>query len=513
MRALARLTALLLTLAAPSAHAEWREASSDHFIIYADANEAWLRKFADKLERFDAAIRTLRGIADPPEQRSNRLVIYVVDEGSKANQLCGRDCGSVAGFYVPRAGGSIAFTERTSGGGALDLKAETVLFHEYTHHFLLANYTRPVPLWFGEGFAEFHATAKIGDDGSVIVGNPANHRAMGLRVGDPIPIEALFEPPVKRTDPQFWDVFYGRAWLLTHMLTFGSDRPQQLAKYLTLLDEGKGGVAAAEAAFGDLKALNREMNRALNKPFAGKRLSAEALKVGAIVIRALSPGESAMMDVRMRSDRGVDRKAALALVPVARRKAAPHPNDARVQAMLAEVEYDAGNFDEAEAAADRALAADPKHQDALLYKGRVLMARAAEAKATDPKVWQRARSWFVRANRLDPNAAEPLMLNYQSYLAAREQPTENTVRGLMRAVELSPQARELRFMAAMQMLRDDKPKDARVLLQPLAADPHARGGTNLAAAIVAKIDAGEKAAAIAEGAEAESDQVESPPPQ
>ena len=490
MRYLFTAAAACLALAAP-ARAEWREASSDHFVVYADASEGWLKRYADKLERFDAAMRFLRKIPDSEDERSNRLVIYVLPNAARAAELCGKRCGNVVGFYLPRAGGSIAYTIRGEGAGAADMKADTVLFHEYTHHFLLANVPFAYPLWLGEGLAEFHGTSVVTEKGAVQVGLPPQYRGAGLMIGNPIPIEQLFAPTAKPGDGQFWDVFYGRSWLLTHMLTFG-ERSAQFPVYLRLIDEGKSSLDAARTAFGDLKLLDREMNSAVGKQFRGAVISADKLKVAAVTTRTLTPGEAAMMPVRLKSDRGVNRAEALALLPEARRRAAPFPNEAAVQTALAEAEYDAGNDAEAEAAVDRALAADPKSREALMYKGRVAMRKLVTAKSFDAAAWQRARRWFIRANALDPNAAEPLMLNYQTYLAANEKPTANAVAGLERAFDLSRQDTSLRFNLAMQRLRDNQPAAARALLQPIATNPHS-GKPTRAAAVIAAIDAGNAA--------------------
>jgi tetratricopeptide (TPR) repeat protein len=498
MHAFAALVVAVLLLVAAPARAEWREASSPQFIIYADANESWLRRFADKLERFDGALRLLQKIPDRRQEiASNRLVIYIVPGGDRATALCGKGCGSVAGFYLPRAGNAVAFSARNDSGGEWDISSDVVLFHEYTHHLAASHFTRPYPRWFGEGFAEFYSTARVDRDGSVGIGYAAQHRAYGLIEGTTIPIERLIDPP-RRAHAEFWDAFYGRSWMLTSMLMSSTERANQLNRYLALIAEGKPNLTAAREAFGDLKALDRDITAALRKPLKGLRVKADAIAVGATTLRVLTPGEAAMMPVRLRSDRGVDRAQALALVPDARRRATPHLNDARVQAMLAEVEYDAGNDAEAEAAADRALAADPGNLDAMLYKGRVLLRRAT-AKASDAAMLKAARVWFVRANRRDPNAAEPLMLNFGSYAWAGIRPTPNAVEGLLRAVELSPHAQELRFMAGVQMLNDDRPKEARALLLPLAFDPHGRGSANVAQQMVEGIDKGEKASDILRG--------------
>ena len=503
-----RLLVALAALIATPATAEWREASSEHFVIYADSNEPWLRGFADRLERYDAALRYLRSMATPPGAASNRLTIYVVPGTDAVARLCGAGCANVAGFYVPRAGGSIAFTPRATGSFDDTFNADIVLFHEYAHHLMLENFAAAYPRWFVEGFAEFNSTAKVLPDGGVQIGKAAQHRAYALVAATLLPIATLLDGSKVALTGEQTDVFYGRAWVLTHMLTFDPARAGQLSTYLTLINQGKSSVAAAESAFGDLRKLSHDMDLYVKRPtLSALTIAAARIKVAPITIRPLGPGEAATMAVRMRSDRGVSREAAGILVREARNRAAAFPGDAAAQAVLAEAEYDAGDDMACEAAADRALAADAKNRDALLYKGQARLRRAAIAKATDPKVWREARSWLVKANRLDPDAAEPLLLYYTSFQAAGERPSDSAVDGLYRAFELSPHDAGLRLLLVQRMLLDDKPKQARTLLLPLAYDPHA-APNNPALKLIALIDSGMTGPAIATAGDATGKQAD-----
>ena len=486
MSRLYRIAAALPILAmATSAHAEWREASTDHFLVYADAGEKWTRDFAERLERSASAMEILRPDADRSAIKANRVVIYAVSGTDAVQKLCGK-CGSVAGFYVPRVGNSVAYSARTTGSDSWDITSDIVLLHEYAHHFLLSSSTAVSPKWYSEGMAEFLSTMRPLADGSVEIGRPAKHRAHNI-VNASMKIEQLLDS-TGRADSLSQDIFYGRAWMLTHMLTFDAKRRGQLNRYLTALNTGKPNLDAAQEAFGDLGKLQKDLNAYVSKPLTFVRLPPDRVKAGSVTVRTLTPGEAAMMPVRLRSDRGVSRAQAQALVPEARRRAAAFAGDSGAQTVLAEAEYDAGNDAEAEVAADRALASDPKNVEALLYKGRVLVRRAHAAKA-GPAVWKEARSWYLKANRIDANAAEPLLLFHQSFRAADVKPTDNAAQGLYRALELSPQDPGLRMTVAYQYLTDRKVDEARRTLLPLAYDPHVAVDRNFAARIVAMIDA------------------------
>lgn len=487
----------LLCLSAP-ASAGWYEASSDHFVVYSEERPEELKAFAERLERYDKAMRFMRGLPDADLGPANRLTVYVVSNQSEVRKLYGTRYGGVAGFYIPRASGSVAVIPRNLGGrGKYDLDADTVLLHEYAHHFLFQNYAMAFPAWFTEGFAEFHSATRFEDDGAVLVGTPASHRAYGLIYLRPLPMERMLTLGGRGMSAEETETLYTRGWLLTHYLTFEPKRKGQLAAYLAALNSGKKGADAARAAFGDLNKLGGELEAYLKRRrMSHIRIAPSALQTRAVAVRPLSVAENAVMEVRMRSDRGVDDAKAKALLPVARQAAAPYPNDPAVQVVLAEAEYDAGNYKEALAAADRALSADPKSVDALIYKGRALMAAAEKSKAADEAAWKEARRWLVAANRADPNDPEPLILFYASFGAAGKAPTANAVTGLNRAYELAPHDRTLRLMAARQFLADGKGEEARRAMAPVAYDPHSGAMGTAAAAILAKLDSAGAAEAL-----------------
>ncbi len=482
-----RLAALVaMLLAATPAHAGWRQATSPHFVIYSEDSPKALEAFATKLEKFDRALRSMRGLEDPPLSPGNRLTIFVVPSISSVQKLYGEGGRDVGGFYMGRATGSVAITPRS--GGDSD-EALLILLHEYAHHFMMQVDGVAFPAWFVEGFAEFNATARFEKDGSVGLGVPANHRAYGLFTGAELPLERMLGSAVFDLKSDEREKIYGRGWLLTHFLMFERERSGQLGKYIREINTGKSSLDAAKAAFGDLKVLDRDLDKYLMKSrMTYLKLPPEKVQIGKVEIRDLSPAEAAVMDVRIRSKRGVDDAGAKALVPLARKAAAPYPDDSFAQVTLAEAEFDAGNYAEAEAAADRALKTDPKYVEALIYKGRARMALASAASKSDAGTWKDVRKWFVAANRAEPEDPEPLMLFYTSFLAEGVRPTANAAIGLERALELAPQDSSLRWMVAQQHLRDGKAAEARAALAPVAFDPHGGKAGELASKVIAALD-------------------------
>ncbi len=482
-----RSAAAALLLAIPTgAQAEWREARGRHFVVYADATEAEIRESATRLEQLDALMRMLSHTPKELDEGANVVTVYTVRNQEAIRRLMGRGASNIAGFYVPRVGGSVAYTPAKTGDD--DFSPQLVLFHEYGHHFLLGNYAAPYPAWFSEGYAEYVATTKF-DATNVRFGVPAQHRAYGLAYE--MPVKRLFDGRRTMRGPQEMDAMYGRGWLLTHMIVSDPALTGQFNDYLEKLSAGVPSIDAATRAFGDLFDFNQSVDLYLRRnKFTVRQLPRSALSIAPIAIRTLTAGEAAMIGFRMISDRGVDEKQGKALLADAAPVAAAFPDDAVSQGWLAEIAYDARDDRLAEAAADRAFAANPQSAQALLYKARVLLRRAATTK-TDASAWKEARSWILRANKVDTNNADALMLYYDSFAMAGTPPSKSAILGLKRATQLVPQDGSLRWRAARQFLIDGEVDEARILLRPLAFDPHA-SADNPAAKLVTLLDGGAK---------------------
>jgi len=481
----------LFLLALPAtARADWHEASTGHFIIYSEQKPEALKEFALKLERFDKGIRTLRGLADPPLDRANRMIVYVVDDRGEVAKLAGSKF--VAGFYHPRAGGSFAVIPRGSGqGGALSLDPQSILLHEYTHHIMWTMSENAVyPAWLVEGFAEFHATAIFGKDGSMTFGAPPLYRGVGLMRGNALPVDKLLMADTLKLSDEQRTGLYGRGWLLTHYLTIGSPpRKTQLAAYVTALKNGRKPMEAAQG-FGDLPTLDREPERYKMGRFNIVKLGSSMLQVGDVALRTLTPGEAATMDVRIRSKVGGGGSSATPVYADAQKAAAPYPRDAAAQIVLAEAAFNARDMDGAEAAADRAIAADPKAIDGYVYKARSRMARAIAAKDYSAQTWNAVRAALIAGNRVAPEDPEPLIFYYQSFRMQRVAVPEDARKGLEAAFAVAPQDRALRLLTASMYLRNGQKDVARALLVTLAYDPHGGARSRRAAAMIATIDAG-----------------------
>ena len=250
---------------------------------------------------------------------------------------------------------------------------------------------------------------------------------------------------------------YARGWLLTHYMTFEPARRGQLDRYLDGIARGDAPLDAARSAFGDLRQLEKELNAYVLRRRACAIFPSRprSIQIGVDRYSAAVPGRgggAAAADAVQARRECANRRSARRR---SARRRASYPGDPLVEVTLAEAEVDVGNAAAAEAAADRALKADPKMIEAMIYKGRAIMTRAQASKSAAD--WTAARDWFLAANKADSEDPEPLMLFYQSFREGRAQTHRQRRR---RACTMRPtwrrRTRACRLNSAMQYLRDQE---------------------------------------------------------
>lgn len=474
------LTASAILAIPSAAMAEWWEARTDHFIVYSESSSKDARTFAERLERYDLALRSLQNIKPgKPETEWSRVTVYRTGDIDTMGRLAGAQ--GVAGFYIPRQSGPVAFTpaksERIQMGAAnadrrTDLDPQTVLFHEYAHHFMYRHFSAAYPSWYREGFAEAYSTIDLEDDGSFHLGNAPQSRGSAFASG-------LFNYSVQRMlttadKPDFEDVYgrYTYGWLLTHYLTFEPTRRGQLENYLKLINAGTEPGQAAEKAFGDLGKLERDVKEYLEGDLPGVNVRPANYRPPSVAMRKLGEDEEAIIRVTMRSKVGVTRKKASDVAADARAIAAKYPQSYSVQLALTEAELDAENLDAAERAADAALAVRQHSAEALMFKGRIYLERAKSNRAN----YATARSWLAKAYNEDRDYPSPLYYNYLAYAGEGGAVPENAVVGLEQAFLLAPYDAELRLTVTQQLLAEKDGAVARMVLAPLVHSPHESKG-------------------------------------
>jgi len=477
-----------LSCFAGSARAEWLQASSDHFVVYANDGERDLRRYSERLERYHSAMALITQRNTEKPSPSNRVTVYLVRSERAVQDLYGKGSKYIGGFYIPRAGGSLAIVPQIQSS-IQDPFSMVALLHEYAHHFIISASALAMPRWVSEGSAEFFSSSTFQTDGGILLGRAAQHRAAELFLANDVKAEELLDPAVyNKKSRRNYDAFYGKSWLLFHYLTFEKARRGQFKAYLELLQKGSGQREAAQAAFGDFGVLDKDLDRYLaQRKIMALNLPANMLQVGPVEVRRLSVGEAAMMSVVVHSRRGVDDEEAKAVLREARDIAKHFPNDAAVLSALAESEYDAGNDKEAIAAADAALAIDPAQVNAYLQKGYALFRMAPDEKNSD-QAYKRARQPFIALNRRENDHPIPLIYFYRSFVDQGLPPSQLAIDGLDRAVAVAPFDLGLRMTLATALIQGGRQADAKRILQPVAFNPHGGDLADAARKLLARLD-------------------------
>ena len=492
-----RLAALAALVLAPSqAMAEWYEAKTNHFIIYSQQKPDELRQYAAQLERFDSGVRAIRQMKDPPPTSTSRLTLFVVRDARAVEDALGEPGSGVAGVYFGRASGPVSIANSQPKRNRWDLDGRTVFFHEYLHHLMLQSATVAYPTWMTEGYAEFFAPAEFRADGSVEFGNPPHYRGAELRLLKGMSLPEMLGGIYHQTTGQEWVSQYSRGWLLAHYLAFEPSRRGQASRYVDLIQTGMPGLDAAKQAFGDLRKLESDLERYRGQDTLPTRIiPASMITVGPVDVRPLAEDEEAVLPLRIKLEgRAKDVATGRSAAGAARSAAERYPRSPAVMELLARAELQAKRYQEASAAADKAIALNPGSSRALIYKGRAQLELAKSAPQSAD--WSAIRGWFSKANRIDNNAPEPLMYYYQTFVEQGATPPAQAVDGLLFAVELVPQDDDQRLMAVRQLLREGNQSEAKAMFGPIAYSPHFPKEKRRNLEIMEKIAAGDGKGAL-----------------
>lgn len=467
--------------AAQPASARWLRADTNNFIIYSEGSEKSLHDFAENLQRFDATLRHRFNV--PGGFEPNRLTIYLVPRAEDASRLAGSKLGpSIAGFYVATADGAFAVSNRENDSGRGTPASQQTLFHEYGHHFMKRYVPAAFPAWFIEGFAEYLSTVDFNKDGKASVGKPAYRRAYGLLEMPKIPAgRLLFERPGAMRNSGQMDAYYGRAWLLTHMLYFDPKRSGQLLDYMNAINRGEDAKAAATTVFGDLDQLDKDLNRYLSRPLSYTVLHKPMTVEGTISVAPVAAAEDALIPLRLERLSADDEPDRMTTVRAALKKlTATQPDDAGVWYELAAAEWGMGreqrDLAAVRVAVDRALALKPDHVRANVLLGRLLGIEMDSKGDYSDAAWRAVRKPIALANRTNPDDPIPLYAYFESFVDQGVRPPDIALQGLAKAFSLEPENVSIRIAHAFALANQGKFDAAIPLVQTIAFDPHDGGG-------------------------------------
>tara|TARA_R110002051_G_scaffold133132_1_gene206601 strand:+ start:5888 stop:7456 length:1569 start_codon:yes stop_codon:yes gene_type:complete len=462
----------VLTMGTSPAHAEWRRAESPHFIVYGDMSEQSLRDYTRKIERFDAMLRHY--YPNAAGTVSSKLEIYIADGLSELRQINPTLRSGIGGFYS--AGDSRVFAvvdQRRSEG-------DRTLFHEYGHHFMLANMPGAYPGWFVEGFAEYHATAEVTSDRARIGMHSRGRMNSLVQSNSWVPMEAVLGSRSAQLTSGQGPGYYAQAWALTSYLMSTPERKRRLGLYLAAVASGADPIAALDGTIdrtpselqGDLQSYLRRITY-FTVPMA--------LPTAEVTVSVMPTSARDLIWLDLRVDRFVAPADKAELLDRIRSIAARYPGDRLAGIVLAKIQLSNDDPRAAEATLAPILVAAPADADALRLTARARMTQAA-ADEIDPAerdhLYAQARTLLGRAYRSDPEDYRILMALADSRMRAFDYPTDNDLDTLDVAVQLAPQVSTVRYRAAQALMARDFYPEVIALLEPVANNPH--GGDSLA---------------------------------
>jgi hypothetical protein len=496
---LAAIAAAVTLLAPAMAEAKWLRAETDRFIVYSDGSEMALREYAVKLEDFDTVLRAFFNL-DPAGVPARKLEIYLVNDTVELKRVSPGASESLRGFYFASPETLFAIAIRTRGKGDED----DVILHEYAHHFMMQYLAGSYPGWLIEGFAEYYMTAKL-KAGSFEIGDFNTGRAYTLMNGEWTATETVL---TKRTGELRRDEvfgYYAQSWLMTHYMLSDPNRRKQLFTYVRLLGEGNESVAAWKEATGEeLAAFDAKLKIYMKRGVPSTKFTRPNYKPATVAITTLPPSADALLLENLRVTMGrISRpdpeaddqkreKEYQAFIDKVRGRAASFPNDALAQRTLALVEIKAGDKAAGMAILDRLIAADPNDATALRIKAVTLMDDARELTEVGARgaMMKDAARLLLRANKAEPDEYRTLFNYALTRRGDRDYPNDNIIDVLGNAVALAPQVDEIRIESARALMLRKRYDEARVLLLPVANDPHGGAAAEVAKGLLRQLEMG-----------------------
>ena len=466
-RVVARLAAIVVLALAGAAQADtstWLKAETPRFTIYSMGSERNLKAYAERVEVMDAVFWEVYGLQRPAPPL-HKLSIYLVDKPATLRLIAPSLREGVVGFYSASPGDVFAM-------GLAGADNDYVLLHEYVHHLMLQHFPYGYPAWLVEGYAEYFMSTTV-EDSSIKVGYAPSGRTGELNSQAWLPWEDVLTKRVSDVPNSRVSLFYAQSWLLTHYLLSDPERSKQLQAYLTAIGQGTPSVAAFEAATGmKADALDRRLNTYASGQTPYVQFKRSQFPAAPVTIAPLSAGASDLLldDLDLRT--GVDASRKSEVIARVHAKAGRYPDDPAVQLTLARAEIAAGDPAVGAEILKRRLAANSNDVEALALEADRLMDLGDKTPARQSELYTQAGNILVAAFRLDPARYQTLAAFARSRRGEPNYPSDNTLTALLTGLKLAPQVAENRLAAADGLIKRARPREAIIVLGPLANSPH-----------------------------------------
>lgn len=380
------------------------------------------------------------------------------------------------GVFLRRPGGNFILVRS-------DVDSDRVFYHELTHQFVSST-AGNLPAWFDEGIAEYYSTFRTVEDAAHI-GRPVGDHVLDLRDQPLIPLREFFA--VTRSSPIYNEGkhtgrFYAQSWALVHYLMTDPDRRARLARFLTLLGDGKSVDDAFSGAFGIQMS---EVEKALRAYVRRVSFQYDSYKLADLAIAEVPEpvpmprdvvlqqlGELLMTSARNTTSAKRLFDEALAL----------NPGNALAYTGLGRVHDAAGRTADADAAYAKAVQLGSRDAEVHLATGWSLWARRP-----NPESYRRVRASFERATEVDPRSSRAWAALGSLYLKNdRERAT--AIAAFRKSVALDPANDEASHHLIRLLARDGRGDEARKVANAMHARTRERSARTEVTVMLAEVD-------------------------
>ena len=456
------------------------EVDSPHFHLVTTAGEKQGRHILDNFEHMRWVFATLypKANIDPPTP----ILVFAVKNKKEFETLepsayLAKGQLNLAGYFLTASDNNFILVR-------LDAEQEhpfSTVYHEYTH-LQFRSAQDWMPLWLNEGVAEFFQNTEFHEK-QVLLGQPSVDDILYLRQNTLIPLPTLFR--VDHDSPYYHEenkgsVFYAESWALTHYLQV-NDRlhnTNRMGDYTVRMSRHEDPVAAAEAAFGDLKKLQTDLafyiQQSQYKQFM-LNSAAAPIDPATYTVRNLTAPEFNSDRAEFLAYIGRKDEARVLLDSVLK----SDPTNAQAAETMGELTYREGNIGAARDWYAKAVALDSKSFLANYYYAALSMSTGGG----DPRIEASLRT----AIRLNPRFAPSYDMLAQ--LCSRQPEKTDEARQLeLNAIQLDPSNLNYRLNAASLHERRGDYDSAKRVLE--AARPLARneGSSSMLEARLREID-------------------------
>jgi hypothetical protein len=474
--------AVALTLLAPSwAHAGWLRGETGRFIVYSDGSERSLRSFVEQLSIFDHVLRVYHpSVTDRPVRR--KLEIYLLRGPGTIRRIRPEVGHGLLGYYKATPSGIYAVSVRDDSH--LVVEARQVLFHEYTHYFMLENFPAAYPAWLVEAYAEYFATADIEDRGVAVGGGNA------LRGYDLVNLpwarfDAILGQAHKDMKRDQGYMIYSQGWLLLHYMMSDPERRRQLDRFIRRTAAGED---TRKAFYEESNLTEAELTKILKRYMMGKTrvigVAKPADPAADLKISSLPPSTDAFIFDTLRlqalEDPTKDKQETGGLLRSVRSEAKRWRGDRLADLTLARAEHRLGDLAAGRALIDDLRARYPNDAEIAREAAIGRMMEGLRDPAARQKAFRESRPLWARAHQLDGQDFRALYGYAQARTVEPDYPNANDLEVLLLARELAPSVDEISLQAGAILVAQGRRKEARAVLLPLLNSPHGGEGQEAA---------------------------------